>query len=1160
MVVRGRLACSVVVTVAVVVALLIPSPTGALPAKAASTRIPLPSDRLHFGLANSAGSSLNWFINSGVPWRYRYQYLAGGINNAGGTTDPCGANGGWQTWNSPAGAFATIYINDSVANHAIPIFTYYEIVQSNPSPGNEFALTTKIQTVCTMRRYFDDFTVLMQKIGAYGGQVVVHVEPDFWGFVEQQNADPSMIPAVVASTGNPDLAGLPNTVQGMGWAFLQLRDKYAPNALLGIHASMWGSGVDVGSDQRPTVDANAEADKVAGFLNKAGIVGNPAGVTSWDLVFNDVADHDAGSYGAFAAGHWWDRTNVTFPNFARWLTWMGRLHTDTVLPLVEWQVPIGNQYFDTEDNTNGHYQDNRAEYVLAHPSDLTAAGIVAVLFGAGNAGQTTYTDAMGDGITNPAPASTWQCNQCNTHMSTVSDDDGGFLRMAVGAYYRTFPGTTCNLFPSDSVFNTDISNLPVSPQSATWMSNMTQNSNLHPDLGTVAQQYGMPINVAPPPSNGVSPTFFFDSESDHPSGGYSIDQNTLVEGGSGAPSTSDRHALVVDKSNCKLYEVYNLQNFTNGQTPSAGSGAVWDLTSNTMRPLGWTSADAAGLPITPLLLRPDEIQAGIITHAIRFTTHCTSGSYIWPASHQAGSCSSSFPPMGARFRLKASFNISSLSPATQIVLRAFQHYGLILADNGSDWFFGGTTDDWWGTTTGSQVVGQLKMIPASQFDAIDESSLQVSTASYQAQAGVHPCSWVSESPAPASPQLPVASVTFTATATGCPHPLYQFWLRPPGGSWQVVQPYSALTTFNWNTAGLAGGDYLYTAWVRDASSPGVQCSPLGCNDAFFVAQTYTLSLQRCTSVADTPTPASPQLPGTSVSFTATSTGCPNPRYQFWILPPGGSWQILHAYSNANTFTWNTSGLASGNYLYTAWARDAGSTGAQCSSLGCNDAFFTAQGFNLTRQPCASVSDTPAPASPQLSGTKITLTANSTGCPNPRYQFWILPPGRSWQVVQAYSAANTFSWNTSGLAPGNYLYTAWARDTSSTGSQCSSLGCNDAFFAAQSFSLTSQPCISVTDSPSPAAPGPSGASVTFTASSTACPHPLYQFWILGPGSHTWQVLQAYSAANTFTWNTSGLAPGSYLFTVWARDASSPGTQCSSLGCNDAYFPAQSYGLT
>src|SRR5260370_4620685 len=140
-----------------------------------------------------------------------------------------------------------------------------------------------------MQAYWADFTVLVQKVGAYGGPVVVHVEPDFWGFMEQQSPDPTTLPAVVASSNNADLAGLPNTVAGMGLGFLKLRDKYAPNAILGIHVSSWGSNVDIGTDHRTTVDPNVEADAIVAFLDKAGILGNPSGITPWGVVFNAVA-------------------------------------------------------------------------------------------------------------------------------------------------------------------------------------------------------------------------------------------------------------------------------------------------------------------------------------------------------------------------------------------------------------------------------------------------------------------------------------------------------------------------------------------------------------------------------------------------------------------------------------------------------------------------------------------------------------------------------------------------------------------------------------------------------------------------------------------------------------------------------------------------------
>jgi hypothetical protein len=160
------------------------------------------------------------------------------------------------------------------------------------------------------------------------------------------------------------------------------------------------------------------------------------------------------------------------------------------------------------------------------------------------------------------------------------------MTLATSVSAQPLPGTTCSLFPADNILNTDISGLPVNAQSSTWKSNMAQNTNLHPDLGTFAQWYGMPVNVAPPPTGGVTPTFFYNSDSDHPSEGFPIDQSTLIEGGPNAPSGSDRHALVVNKNSCKLYEIFNLQNFSNGQQPQAGSGAVWDLSSNAMRPIG----------------------------------------------------------------------------------------------------------------------------------------------------------------------------------------------------------------------------------------------------------------------------------------------------------------------------------------------------------------------------------------------------------------------------------------------------------------------------------------------------------------------------------------------------------------------------------------------
>src|SRR6202140_1938283 len=386
---------------------------------------------LNFGLGNDPGS-LGWMTSSGVPWRYRYAYLSAGVNTGHG----------WETWNSPPGQYAAYYMSDSATNGYIPVFSYYELLQSNPSTGSNESDRdfSNLNNAAKMNNYYANFVLLMKTAKTFGGQVIIQIEPDLWGYLEQRanNGSPATLSASVASSGYADVAGIPNTAQGFGDALLLLRDLYAPNVALGIHASLWATKRDLATDPDPTLDPNVVADQTAAFLNAAGVGSNAYGST-FDLVFNDVADHDAAWYGDNS--HWWDRTNVSVPNFARYLTYMTRLHADTGRPLIAWQVPVGNQFFLTMNNSDGHYQDNRAEYFLGHPSDLAAAGIAAVLFGKANGGQTNYTDDRGDGITNNGgrPTSGFQCAACNFHVSQFADDDGGYLRLAVGAYYASQP-------------------------------------------------------------------------------------------------------------------------------------------------------------------------------------------------------------------------------------------------------------------------------------------------------------------------------------------------------------------------------------------------------------------------------------------------------------------------------------------------------------------------------------------------------------------------------------------------------------------------------------------------------------------------------------------------------------------------------------------------
>ena len=410
------------------------------PALAATSAAPLPQDRLHFGVS-SQPSDLTWMTSSGVPWKYRYQYLSAGVNTGNG----------WETWNSPTGAFATYYMNVSEAHGYIPVFSYYELLQSNPSTGSNESDRdfSNLNNASTMNAYYANFKLLMQLAGDYGKQVIVHVEPDLWGYLQQRAAGgaASSLTASVASSGFADLAGLPNTVQGFAWALLELRDTYGPNAVLAIHASMWASGIDIATTTDATTNPVTIADSTATFLGSAGLASNPYG-TTWDAVFNDVDDHDAGWWEKQGAlnryfTHWWDPTNMRAPNFSRYLAWVAELHTRTARPQVAWQVPAGNQYFLTMNNTCGHYQDNVAPYFLAHTDDLFNAGLVAVLFGAGNQCQTTNTDGSpdgtGDGVTNNGGVATTDtlggCTACNTHTSTYADDDGGYLRIFVGRYY-----------------------------------------------------------------------------------------------------------------------------------------------------------------------------------------------------------------------------------------------------------------------------------------------------------------------------------------------------------------------------------------------------------------------------------------------------------------------------------------------------------------------------------------------------------------------------------------------------------------------------------------------------------------------------------------------------------------------------------------------------
>ena len=226
----------------------------------------------------------------------------------------------------------------------------------------------------------------------------------------------------------------------------------------------------------------------------------------------------------------------------------------------------------------------------------------------------------------------------------------------------------------------------------------------------------------------VSVSFDYSDESDP--GPYPIPSDAPIEGG--AQSSGDRHVLVLDGDNCVLYELYDAHPQTGGGW-DAGSGAIYHLDSQALRPPGWTSADAAGLPILPGLVRYDEVAAGEIRHAIRFTALQTRNAYVWPARHYASNHSGAqYPPMGQRFRLKSNFDISSFSPDVQVILTALKKYGMILADNGSSWYLSGVPDERWD----NDALHEFSQISGAAFEAVDVSSLQVDPNSGQTSGAV----------------------------------------------------------------------------------------------------------------------------------------------------------------------------------------------------------------------------------------------------------------------------------------------------------------------------------------------------------------------------------------------------------------------------------------
>ncbi len=428
----------------------------------------------------------------------------------------------------------------------------------------------------------------------------------------------------------------------------------------------------------------------------------------------------------------------------------------------------------------------------------------------------------------------------------------------------TFNG--CPVFPANNVWNRAIDTLPVSASSADYVNSIGPSSVLRYDavIGITVvpgTQPMVPINIAYPPESDPGP--------------YPFPPNAIVEPG-------DQHVIVVDKDNCELYETYNSVLQPDGSW-NVDSGAKWSLWSNTLRPATWTSADAAGLPIMPGLVRYEEILAGQITHAIRFTAPRTQRLYIWPARHYASTnTSAALPPMGARFRLKANFDISGFSPNVQVILRAMKKYGIILADNGLAWEMQFAADPRWND---SELV-TMRAVVGTNLEAVDESGLMVNPDSGEA---VQPNTPVTVTVAPASAVLSASqSQQFTATVTGSS--LGVVWsLNPAVGSVSSSGLYTAPASVSATqtvtvTATLADGSKAASAAVTLQPNPPATLASVAVSPSSIVGGT-NVSVTVTLTAAAPAAGAAVALKGSNAAFPSANVVVPaNAIFQTFALP------------------------------------------------------------------------------------------------------------------------------------------------------------------------------------------------------------------------------------------------------------------------------------
>jgi hypothetical protein len=353
------------------------------------------------------------------------------------------------------------------------------------------------------------------------------------------------------------------------------------------------------------------------------------------------------------------------------------------------------------------------------------------------------------------------------------------------------------------------------------------------------------------------------------------------------------------------------------------------------------------------------------------------------------------------------------------------------------------------------------------------------------------------------------NIDFNASSSGCLNPEYEFWLQYPDGTWSLKRPFSTKTKWTWDTTGYPVGDYKVHVWANQIGDSRASLEAVG-------EYKYTL-MQPAPCATAGIGPVNPLAPaGSMVGFVAASTTCQAPIFEYWFQDLSGTWNLGRPFSIDPSWTWNTAGLAPGTYNVHVWANQQGDSTASLESYAAATATLTG---------CTSASISPLSVT-QPAGTTVNLTASSSGCSSPQYEFWVGYPDGSWALKQQWGGP-TFAWNTSGLAPGMYSVHVWANQA---GASTATWEANGA--ASVALSICTSAALAPTN-PNAAA----GSMVALTASSTGCANPQYEFWVQYPNG-TWSMQQPFSASATFNWSTAGLTPGTYNVHVWANNLNDP----------------------